>query len=87
MSQRQCLPIEDDDSDTDSEINFNLDQISAHKYLKSVRLEREKTKEIVSVEVPDNCNIQNEMVNKLNKYTLPKIKKKKCLFHFRCKDL
>jgi hypothetical protein len=67
MSQRQCLPIEDDDSETDSEINFNLGQISAHKYLKSVRLEREKIKEIVSVEIPDNCVLQqNEPVIELN---------------------
>ncbi|KAL7046087.1 hypothetical protein ACKWTF_002470 [Chironomus riparius] len=64
MSQRQCLPIEDDGSDTDSEINFNLAQISAHKYLKSVRLEREQTKEIVSVEIPENCIVENELVQR-----------------------
>ncbi|XP_070507406.1 gem-associated protein 2 [Chironomus tepperi] len=67
MSQRQCLPVEDDDSDVDSEINFNLAQISAHKYLKSVRLEREQIKEIVSAEIPESCIIQNEPVQISNK--------------------
>jgi hypothetical protein len=57
MSQRQCLPIDDVDSDSDSsEINFDLEQISAQKYLKSVRLERERTKEIVTVDIPNNYN-------------------------------
>ena len=63
MSQRQCLPIDDNESDTDSEIDFNLSQISAHKYLKSVRLERERTQEIVSVEIPVNCHLPNVQVN------------------------
>lgn len=56
MSQRQCLPIDDNESDSDMEINFDLNQISAHKYLKSVRMERESIQEIVSVEIPQNLN-------------------------------
>lgn len=62
MSQRQCLPIDDlDDSDTDSEINFDLSQISAHKYLKSVRIERDRCQETISVTIPKDYEQKPEV--------------------------
>ncbi|KAG5677306.1 hypothetical protein PVAND_007075 [Polypedilum vanderplanki] len=52
MSSRQCLPI-DEDSSSDSELNFNLEEISALKYLKQVRSERKKIPKIVSIDIPE----------------------------------
>lgn len=54
MSQRQCLPLDEDEDDqsTDSEMDYDVSQLSALKYLKKVRAERRKIPEIVSTTIP-----------------------------------
>lgn len=47
MSQRQCLPIDDDSSESEQE--FDLSKMSAIDYLKQVRYERKKLPPIVTV--------------------------------------
>jgi hypothetical protein len=48
MSQRQCLPVDDDDSPMSDE-EFDLSKMSAIDYLKQVRFERRKIPQIVTV--------------------------------------
>ena len=52
MSQRQCLPIDNEESSKDSEFNFDLGQLSALEYLKKVRSGRKKLPQIVTKEIP-----------------------------------
>jgi hypothetical protein len=67
MSQRQCLPVDEDES-TDSELNFDLSNISAAEYLRKVRSERKKVAEIVTCEkVPANKQINAELENVRNR--------------------
>lgn len=54
MSQRQCLPLDEDEDDqsTDSEMDYDVSQLSALKYLKKVRNERRRIPQIVSTTIP-----------------------------------
>lgn len=54
MTQRQCLPIDDElyEESSDSEIEYDVTQITALKYLKKVRIERSKIPQIVTSKVP-----------------------------------
>lgn len=55
MSQRQCLPLNDEEdslSSSGDEEDFDLNQITALRYLKSVRKERERIPEIVTTKIP-----------------------------------
>jgi hypothetical protein len=51
MSQRQCLPIDDESSSGEDE-DYDINQISALRYLKSVIKERERVPEIVTATKP-----------------------------------
>lgn len=54
MSQRQCLPIDDEENEdsSDSEMDYDVTQISALKYLQKVRNERKKIPQIVTSSIP-----------------------------------
>lgn len=49
MSQRQCLPIEEDEEEVDSDQDFDMNNDSAAKYIQKVRFERNRIPQIVTV--------------------------------------
>lgn len=49
MSQRQCLPLGDDEEVMDADQDFDLDNDSAAKYLAKVRSQRNRIPQIVTV--------------------------------------
>lgn len=67
MSQRQCLPIDDEEygDSSDSEMEYDVTQISALKYLQKVRNERRKIPQIVTSSIPQEYEVTSsiEVVN------------------------
>lgn len=74
MSQRQCLPLDEDDEDnddqsSDDEMEYDVTQLSAIKYLKKVRSERNRIPEIVTsssippqIEIPTSSSEMKQKV-------------------------
>lgn len=64
MSQRQCLPFDDEaiEESSDSEMEYDVTQISALKYLQKVRNERRKIPQIVTSLIP----VEYEVTSSIN---------------------
>lgn len=68
MSQRQCLPIDDEEFEesSDSEMEYDVTQISAVKYLQKVRNERKKIPQIVTSSVPVEYEVTTSTIEVVN---------------------
>lgn len=63
MSQRQCLPINDEELEesSDDEMEYDVTQISALKYLQKVRSQRNRIPQIVTSTVPVEYEITSSV--------------------------
>lgn len=67
MSQRQCLPFDEEEipESSDSEMEYDITQISAFKYIQKVRSERRKIPEIVTSTIPVEYEVTSSSIDEV----------------------